>query len=118
MSARVLPHDGVINRLTGVLVPHHCGLALVGDTSSSQLVAVDVGLGQGEPNDVANGLPDLDRVMLNPSSTREDLLELLLANGHDLAGVVKDDGTGGSSALVNGEYKLLIAHVGCLSYLH
>ena len=43
---------------------------------------------------------------------------ILLTHGHDLAGVVKDDGTGGSSALVNGEYKLLIAHVGCLSYLH
>ena len=44
--------------------------------------------------------------------------KILLTHGHDLAGVVEDDGTGGSGALVNGEYKLLIAHVGCLSCLH
>ena len=117
LGTGILPHNGVIDRVAGVLVPHHGGLALVGDSNGSQLVAVDVGLGQRESDDIANSFPDLDRVVLNPSGTREDLLEFLLADGHDLARVVEDDGPGRGGALVDGEHELLVAHDCCLSCL-
>jgi hypothetical protein len=49
LGAGVLPDDRVVDRLAGELVPHHGGLALVGDADGGDLMAVDVGLGQGLP---------------------------------------------------------------------
>ena len=92
LGTGVLPHNGVIDRVAGVLVPHHGGLALVGDTDGGELVTVDAGLRESLTNDLTHRLPDLDGVVLDPAGTREDLFELLLADRDDLPGVVEDDG--------------------------
>ena len=54
---------------------------------------VDLSLLEGRGDDGADRLPDLDRVMLDPTRVREDLSEFLLADGDNLAGVVEDDRT-------------------------
>src|SRR4029077_10930500 len=42
--ARVLPHDRVVDRLPGLLLPDHRGLALVGDADARDLVGLDPAL--------------------------------------------------------------------------
>ena len=109
-GAHVLPDDRVVDGLSGVLVPHDGGLALVGDADGGQLVAVDLRLAQGLGDDRARGVPDLEGVVLDPPRVGEDLGELLLADGDDLAGVVEDDGAGGGRALVDGQNEFLFGH--------
>ena len=47
VRAGVLPHDRVVDRLAGVAVPHHRGLALVGDPERGDRTDVAAGLLQG-----------------------------------------------------------------------
>src|SRR5699024_4026055 len=102
LGTGVLPDDRVVDRLTGGLVPHHGGLALVGDAHGRQPVAVDVGAHQPLAGHVAGVPPARLRVVLVPAGLREDLLVLLLPAGDDLAGVVEDDRAGRGGALVDG----------------
>jgi hypothetical protein len=110
LGARVLPDDGVVDGLAGGAVPHHGGLALVGDAHGLDVVARDVGLGQRLPDDLARVAPDLHRVVLDPAGAGEDLLVLELAGGDDGSGVVEDDGARAGGALVDGD-DVLLAHV-------
>lgn len=64
----VLPHDGVVNRLAGGLVPHHRRFALVGDADGGDVMPGQVRLGQRGADDLAGVVPDLGGVMLNPAA--------------------------------------------------
>ena len=85
VGAGVLPDDRVVDRLTGLAVPHQSGLALVGDTDGLDVLLVQAGLRQRLGHDLADRVPDLHGVVLNPAGAREDLLVLLLAHRDDLA---------------------------------
>ncbi len=52
IGARVLPDDGVVDRLARCAVPEHGGLALVGDADGGDVIGRDAGLGQGRADDL------------------------------------------------------------------
>ena len=93
-GTHVLPDNRVVNGLTGVLIPHNGGFTLVGDADGCQLVAVNFRLLQRISDDLTRGIPDLDRVVLNPTGVREDLGEFLLPDRDNLTGVIEDDCSG------------------------
>src|SRR4029453_19684602 len=70
VGTRVLPDDRVEDRLAAVAVPDHSGLALVGDPERRDVVGPGPGLAQGSIHNVAAALPDLRRVVVDPSSLR------------------------------------------------
>src|SRR5690606_21220071 len=108
-GAGVLPDDGVVHRLAGVLVPHHRGLALVGDAHRGDVLVGEVAAGQRQADDLTGVGPDLLRVVLDPSRLGEDLLVLLLPDGVDLAGLGEHDRPGAGGALVDREY--VVSHL-------
>ena len=69
----VLPDQGVVVGLAGVLVPDEGGLALVGHTDGRNVIGVDLGLLQASLDHVLGAFPDLHRVMLYPASLRVEL---------------------------------------------
>ena len=46
-SAATLPHDSLINRATGHLIPHDGGFALVGDANASDIGGSNIQLAHG-----------------------------------------------------------------------
>ena len=94
LGAGVLPHDRVVDGLSGVLVPHHGGLALVGDAHGGEVLAGQLGLGERVRHAAAGVAPDLLGIVLHPARTGEDLLVLELAHGYLIAIVVEDDAAG------------------------
>ena len=101
LRAGVLPDDGVVDGLTGVLVQDDRSLTLVGDPDGRNVVAGQVGLGQCLPDDLANVVPDLLRVVFDPAGLREDLLMFKLAGRDDRPGLVEDDGPTACRALID-----------------
>ncbi len=67
LGARVLPDDRVVDGLPGRPVPDDGGLTLVGDPDTHDIVAGDVGLGEGGPDDLLHVSPDLDADRVRPS---------------------------------------------------
>jgi hypothetical protein len=104
LRAGVLPDDGVVDGLAGVLVPHHRGLALVGDAHRLDVVTGDVGLRQRLSDDLARVAPDLLGVVLDPARLRQDLVVLHLSRRDDPALVVEDDRPRARRALVDSDY--------------
>ncbi len=76
---------------------------MVGDTYSSDVFRGEVGFGEGLTRDCALAFPDFERVMLNPAGLGEDLTEILLNSGGDLAILSKEDGAGAGGALIEGK---------------
>src|SRR3569623_12359 len=105
-GAPVLPHDGVVNRLPGAPVPHHRGLALVGDADGGDVAPRQAGLGDGLGGDAELRRPDLVGVVLDPARLREDLTEFLLRDGLDPACVIEHDRAGTGGALIEREHVL------------
>ena len=96
-AAPVLPDDGVIDRLAGRPIPHDGGLALIGDADGRHIR----GGGQHLAADREGRLPDLLRIMLDPAVGREDLRQLALRHGADMALAVEDDGARAGGALID-----------------
>ena len=103
LGAGVLPDDRVVDGLAGVPVPDHSGLPLVRDPDRVDVVAGDVGLGQGLADDLAGVVPDLHRVVLDPAGMGEDLLVLELARRDDGTRTIEDDRTRARRALIDGK---------------
>ena len=102
VGARVLPHDRVHHRLAGVAVPHHRRLTLVGDPEPRDVVGARARRVERLLHDLLAALPDLHRIVLDPSRLRIDLLVLLLRHADDLAAVVEDHAARAGRALVEG----------------
>ena len=111
LGAGVLPDDGVVDGLTGFLVPHEGGLALVGDTDRGQVVLVYLRFRESLGDDLTDVVPDLVGIMLHPAGAGEDLLVFLLPHGDDAACVVEDDRARRGGSLVNGEHVFGVCHV-------
>ena len=112
----VLPDNGVVDRLTGVLIPHHGGLTLVGDTYRVNVFHGDVAIGKSLTDGATGIAPDFFRIVFYPAFFREDLLVLELANGSLLAVVVKDDAARRRGSLVDSGDVFLVSHVSSLLY--
>ena len=109
-GTHVLPDNRVVDGLTGVLIPHDGGFTLVGDADGGQLVTVNFRLLQRISDDLTRGIPDLDRVVLNPTGVREDLGEFLLPDRDNLTGVIEDDCSGRSRTLVDCHDEFFSSH--------
>jgi len=103
LAAPVLPHDGVVDGLAGAAVPHHGGLALVGDADGADVAAGQAGRRQRLARGGELRVPDLARVVLDPTGLGVDLAEFALRHRHDPPGGVEDDAAGTRGPLVQGE---------------
>jgi hypothetical protein len=83
LGAPVLPDDRVVDRLTGLAVPDHRRLALVGDAQRGNVLRRDTGRGQGLARGGELALPDLDGVVLHPAGMGVQLPGLALRHGDD-----------------------------------
>ena len=68
--AAALPHNGVVHGQTGIAVPHHGGLALVGDADGGDAVGMDAALELNLHHDRDLGGQDLHGILLDPARTR------------------------------------------------
>ena len=68
--ATALPHNGVVHGQTGIAVPHHGGLALVGDADGRDAVGMDAALELNLHHDRDLGGQDLHGILLDPARTR------------------------------------------------
>ena len=94
-STPVLPHDGVVYRLTGLPVPYDSRFALVSDADSGDIAA--------DADFTRNSklcLQDLVRVMLDPARLRIDLAEFALGHRLYRATLVEQDSARRGSALI------------------
>src|SRR5262249_24668752 len=106
VGAGVLPDNGVVIRMAGVPVPDDGRLALVGDADRGQVRGFEAVPGQGGTDDRGRTLPDLDRVMFDPSGPRQNLLMLELVAADLTAVVVEDHEPRAGGALVDGSDKI------------
>ena len=72
-GAAILPDDGVVDRLAGVAIPEDGGFALVGDADGGDVAGVMPAFFSALNGDSPLRLPDLVRIMLDPSGLRKDL---------------------------------------------
>ena len=82
-GAAVLPDDGAVHRLPRGAVPHHGGLALVGDADRGDVLGRQAGLFQRLAADRDRRGPDVLGLVLDPARGREMLREFLLRRGGD-----------------------------------
>ncbi len=101
LGAGVLPNDGVVDGLAGGAVPDDRRLALVGDAHRRDFVVVGLGPAQRHSDRLADVVPDLHGIVLDPPRVGEDLLVLELAHGNDFSRVVEEDRPGGCRSLVD-----------------
>ena len=93
----------MVDRLAGPSIPDHRRLALVGDADGRDVACLQPGARERGTGYLKLTGPDLTRVVLDPSSLGEDLLEFLLCAAADGAAVIKNDGSRTRRALVQCE---------------
>ena len=98
--AAALPHNGVVHRLAGGLVPDHGGLPLVGNANGGHVPGGGADLQQRLLGHTNLAGPDLHGVVFHPARLGEKLGELLLRHAANAAGLVKQDAAGTGGALV------------------
>ena len=98
----VLPDNGVVDLLAGVLLPNHHCLALIGDADPGNAVGADARLFDGRPADRGGRRPQIRRIMLDPTGRRIMLRKLLLSRSHNLHLPVEQNSPAGCGALVDG----------------
>src|SRR5207247_5020264 len=85
----------------GFLIPHHRGLALVGDSNRSDILRIDIALLQRALDHALRALPDLIWAMFDPAGPGVDLLMLFLLVADNLARVIEDHEAWSGCALVD-----------------
>ena len=100
VGSRVLPHDGVVDRLPGSAIPHDRRLALVSDPDRGQVACRQPRLGQRPADHFPAAGQYLERVVLDPAGPRVDLLVLPLVDRDDCARMVEHDEARARRALV------------------
>ena len=102
-GAAALPDNGIVHGRAALPVPEHRGFALVRDPDRHDLARVPARVGQGAGDDLAGDVPDLGRVMGDPSRLREALPELLLGRTQAASVRVDQDGSDAGRAEVECE---------------
>jgi hypothetical protein len=101
IDTRVLPHQRVVQRLTGATIPNHRRLTLVGDTDRNQILDSELRRLQRLGDHRLSVARNIQRRVLNPARLREDLRMLLLSAGDDAAGVIEHDETCAGGSLID-----------------
>ena len=104
-GAAVLPDDGAVHGLPGGAVPHHGGLALVGDADRGDVLGLQAGLFQRLAADRDRRGPDVLGLVLDPAGRRKMLREFLLRGGGDGDVAAEHDGARGRGALIDGQHE-------------
>src|SRR5699024_8146789 len=99
-----LPDDRVVNRPAGLNVPHHGGLALIGDAQRCDIGGGQLGFGERLAEHGTHVAPDLQRIVLDPARAGQDLRGLAGGRGHHGAGGVEDDRPRRGGALIDGHH--------------
>ena len=102
-GAMVLPDDGIRQRPPRGTLPDNRGFALVGDAYGRDIVNGSIGRLQCLPCDTDGRFCDLDRIMLHPTGSWEDLRQFFLRGAERLRRFVENNGTRRRCALVDGE---------------
>ena len=89
-GATALPHDGVIDGLAAYAVPHHRGLALVGDTDGGDAVRMDAALKLDLHHHADLTGKHLRGILLHPAGAREAGFDATTRLGDDAAVLVDD----------------------------
>ena len=89
----------------GGAVPHHGGLALVGDADRGDVLCRDIGLLQRLAAGGNGRGPDVLRLVLDPARGRKMLRKLRLRRRGDRDVGPKHDGARGCGALIDGQHK-------------
>ena len=105
-----LPDDGVVDGCARGFIPQDGGLPLVGDADGRKICRPDVALGDDLHHHGVLAGPDLHGVVLHPALFRVKLGKLLLADGHDVLRLIKQDGPGAGRSLIEGEDVLWHKH--------
>ena len=92
-STAILPYNGVIDRFFGVNIPHNRSFALVGNTNTCDVKAVNIYGRDSLSDDRSLRRPYFVGVMLYPSRLWKVLCKLFLCYRLYVSVVVKDDGS-------------------------
>ena len=101
IGAHVLPVDRVVHRLAGRAIPHHGGLALVGDAEGHEVGGLELRPLQRALDHFEHVRPDLERIVLHPAGAGKDVVVFLLADRDHARLVVEDQAARGSRALID-----------------
>ncbi len=104
-GAAVLPDDGAVDGLSRGAVPHHGGLALVGDADGGDIPGGDARPLQRVAAGGDGGDPDVLGFVLDPARGREVLRKFQLRRGGDGNVLAKHDGARRGGALVDGQHE-------------
>mmetsp|Transcript_23420 Transcript_23420/g.52059 ORF Transcript_23420/g.52059 Transcript_23420/m.52059 type:complete len:577 (+) Transcript_23420:301-2031(+) len=104
--SHVQPHDSLVQRLPGLLVPGDRGFPLVRDADGRDVALRCPGLLQSLVAALHDAIVDLLRVVLRPAGLRVVLRELHLVHRLRLPALVEEDRPGGRRPLVDGEHIL------------
>src|SRR5262249_56250745 len=72
-GAPVLPYDGTVDGLARAPVPHHTGLALVGDADRGDVTCRQLGSGECLARGLDRRAPDVVGIVLHPARAAEEL---------------------------------------------
>ena len=115
-SAPVLPDDGVVDRSARGVLPDDGGPARVADADTGNQGGIITRPSKHLQRDIALRVPDVYRVMFDPSRLRKVLREFLLRDVVDRPGGVEQDGPRDGGSLIQGEDGLHRGlHVGLMS---
>ncbi len=103
--ARVLPDDGVVVRFASLSIPDDRGLTLVGDPHPSEIAGPHVRCSHSSTDDLFCSLPNLKRIVLDPSRLRVDLFVFLLCHTDRAALAIENHATRARGSLIDGGYK-------------
>ena len=90
-GSAALPDDGMVNRLTGLAIPHNNSFSLVCDADRCDVLIGGPDLLHGQTGNRKLCLPDLVSIVLNPAGSREILSEFLLRHAADLSLFVEEN---------------------------
>ena len=101
--APVLPDDGVVDRRALLAIPQNCRLALVRKANACDFAAGFFRRFKSLTRNLQRRLPDILRIMFNPSVGRVMLREFFLRHGDGSTGAVKRNRPARCRALIDGE---------------
>src|SRR5690606_11474832 len=101
-----LPDDRRSDRLTALAIPGDNRFSLVSDSNSGNLTRTHTRGTQALLDRVANALPDLLGIVLDPTRLRITLRKLPLALLNHTTTFVHEQGSGAGRSLINRHYKV------------
>ena len=84
-----LPHNRIVHGLSGILIPHDGGFALIGNSDCCNLIGARSGFFQYLPGNTALCPPNFHSIVFHPSGLRENLGEFLLCSSDNHTGFIK-----------------------------